>query len=102
MEPSGSAGLRAGGDGIGRHLGGIGMRGIDHGVDLLVAQPSRKPFDAAEAADAGGQRLRSGIGGSAGQRQGGVEARVAGQQLRQRRGFGGAAENEDAHCGTDP
>ena len=41
---------------------------------------ARKTLDAAEAADARGERLRPGIGRAAGERQGRVEARVAGQQ----------------------
>ena len=77
------------------------MRGVDHGIGFLVAQPSRESFDSAEAADARGEQLRPGIGRPAGQRQGRVEARIGGQQGRQRRGFGGAAKNEDAHCRID-
>ncbi len=53
--------------------------------------------DAAEAADTYGDGLRGGCRGAAGQRQNGVEARVAREQAGEGRGFGGAAEEEDAH-----
>ena len=55
----------------------IGMRGIDHRVDSLGAQPLREAVHAAEAADAGGDRLRLGVDRAAGQRQDRVEAPVA-------------------------
>ena len=71
-------------------------RGEEYG---RVVQPAHETFDAAKATDAHDQRLWLGIEGSAGQGQGRLEACVARQQLCQRRGFGRAAKDQDAHCG---
>lgn len=89
-------GTGAGSDSIGRHLIGIGMRRIDHGVDALVAKVLRKPIDPAEAADASRDGLRPGCGRAAGQRQRCVEPRIACDPSRKRGRFCRAAEDQNA------
>ena len=89
-------GLTGSADGIGRDLVGIGMRGIDHCGDGLLAEEAREALDPAEAADARGQRLRPGRRGSAGQRQRRLEARIVGEESRQRGRFRRAAEDQNA------
>ena len=93
-----NTGFMAGRDSVGGKPRGIGMRGVDHRIDLLLAQETGEPLGAAEAADARGNRLRAGRGGAAGQRQRRLEARIAGEKAGQCRGFRGAAEDENAHC----
>jgi hypothetical protein len=73
------------------------MRNVDHRIDLMLAKIPRQPFDAAEAADPRRQGLRARRRRAAGERQRRFEARIARESLRQRRGFGRAAEDEDAH-----
>lgn len=91
-----SVGAGAGSDSIGRHLIGIRMRRIDHGIDALVSKVPGKSIAAAKAADAGRDGLRLGRGGAAGQRQRRVEPCVACDQSRKRGRFGGAAEDQNA------
>ena len=56
---SGTPALRAASAALRGHLRGEGMRGVDHGVDAVSRRDSRaRPVDAAEAADARGQRRR--------------------------------------------
>ncbi|GCC47473.1 hypothetical protein chiPu_0031774, partial [Chiloscyllium punctatum] len=50
-------GLRAGGDRVAAHLGREGVRRVDHMGDAFTTQIIGKAADAAEAADAGRQRL---------------------------------------------
>jgi len=75
------------------------MRGVDHRIDLLVAQGNgraprrrRKPPT----------RVAIGCGLDAvvrpASRQRRLEARIAGEKAGQCRGFRGAAEDENAHC----
>ena len=92
------AGQATGHDGVGRHSGGIRMRGVDHRVDLVRPQEVGEPLCTAETADTGGDRLRPGRRGAPGQRQRRLEAHVAGDALGQSRGFRGAAEDENTHC----
>ena len=73
------------------------MGGVDHRLDRLLLDVSRKTVGAAEAADARCDGLRLGRGGASGERQGRLEARIAREKLGQRRGFRGAAEDENAH-----
>ena len=76
------------------------MGRIDDGSDLLVAQVAHESLDAAEATDARGQGLRRWLRRAAGQRQRRLEARVVREQAGEGRGFGGAAEDENAHVGV--
>ena len=91
------AGARAGDDGVGGDARGVGMGGVDHRLDRLLLDVSRKTVGAAEAADARRDGLRPGRGGASGERQGRLEARIAREEPGQRRGFRGAAEDENAH-----
>lgn len=90
------AGTRASGDGVRRHLIGVGVRRVNHGIDALFSKVLRKSIDTAEAADARRDGLRLGRGRAAGQRQRCVEPRVACDQSRKRGRFGGAAEDQNA------
>ena len=73
------------------------MRGVDNRRDPLVTEMPHESFNAAEAADSHGDGLHGGHRGAAGQRQRGIEALVAREQAGEGRGFGGAAEEENAH-----
>ena len=50
----------AGGEGVGRHPGGEGVRRVHHRVDPLRGQVGAQALDAAEAADPDGNRLFGG------------------------------------------
>ncbi len=85
-------------DRVAAHLGSEGMRGVDHMRDALTANIVGKPAHAAEAADAGRQRLIGGRAGSAAIGIHGVDARACdfrGEQAR----IGGSAQNEGARHG---
>ena len=73
------------------------MGGVAHRLHRLLLAISRKTVGAAEAADARRDGLRAGRGRAAGKRQGRLEARIAREKPGQRRGFRGAAEDENAH-----
>ena len=73
------------------------MGRVDHGCDPLVLQEACEPGFAAEAADPGRDRGRPRVLGASGEGQERVEMRTGRKTLRERRGFGRAAENEDAH-----
>ena len=90
--------LRARLDRVAAHLGSEGMRGVDRMRDALTANIVGKPAHAAEAADAGRQRLIGGRAGSAAIGIHGVDARACdfrGEQAR----IGGSAQNEGARHG---
>lgn len=91
-----NAGRATGGEGIGRDLVGVGMRGIDDYSDGMIGDEACEAVGAAEAADARRQRLRLGRRGAAGKRQRRFESGVAGDEPRQCGGFRRAAENENA------
>ena len=82
--------------------GGEGVGGVDQEVDLLVAQKGGKALDAAEAADAGVERLRRRFVGAAGQRQQCPDILAFLQPLGEARSLGGPAQDENAHrsCGV--
>lgn len=82
--------------GIGRDAGCEGMRGIDQQVDLFVADITGKPLCAAETAAAHRNGLRGGVGGSASERQDDLEIRSRSKSRRQRTGFRGATEDQNA------
>ena len=85
------------GKGVGRHLNGKWMSGIDDGLDTLGGQPLRKPIHATEAANAiGNGRLRRSCSTS-GERKRRRETPIGRQQPCQIIRFGRAAEDEDAH-----
>lgn len=89
---------RAGGDGIGAHLCGKGVGGVDDVCDAFGAQVVGEALGAAKASGSGGQRLGYGGVGASGVREDGVGAtggKFAGKEAR----FGGAAEEEDARHG---
>ena len=48
----------AGGDGVGRDLIGVGMRGVDHRFRCVLLQPCHETIRTAEAADPRGNGLR--------------------------------------------
>ena len=82
-EASGTPVSRAGRDGVGGNLVGVGMRGVDHRVDRLAragsrARPSAPPKPPTRVAIGCGLR----VGGAAGQRQDRREARIAGEHAR--------------------
>ena len=79
--------------GVGGNACREGMRGIDHGIDLLDREPSGKTVGATKAADAAGNVRRQRRCRSPGQRIGRREALIARQLLRQREGFGRSSEN---------
>ena len=89
-------GLGGGGGGVVGHLRGEGVGGVEQGVDLVLAEVGGQAVDAAEAADAAGDRLRDGVAGAAGERQGRVP-RAVGERAGQAGSFGGAAEDQDVH-----
>ena len=92
---------RAGGrgrfDGVAAHLRGERMRGINEHIDALVAQIADEPFDAAEAAVSGGDRLGAGRRGPAGKGECGFKTAVRREQPRKRARFRGASEEKNAH-----
>lgn len=87
-----------GGDRVAAHPGGEGMGRIDDMADAFVAKIAGESLYAAEAADAGWQRLGSGRLRSAGI---GIDRRDT--AVRERAGqigrFGGASQKEDARHG---
>ena len=90
------AGASAGEDSVGRHLIGVGVRRIDHGIDSVLAEEASKTVDAAKAADACRDRLGFGRGCAAGEREGRLETRIAGKFLGKGGRFRRAAEDENA------
>ncbi len=89
------AGLAGGLGGVGGDAAGEGVGGVDEDVDAFGREPAREAFGAAEAAGADIARLRDGIAGAAGEREGhaGVGARgEAGGELAR---LGGAAQDQD-------
>ena len=79
--------------GMGRHLRGEGMGGVDHNIDLFRAQISDKSVHAAEAADAARNGNGQGILGAPGQRQDGAQVVAPGQSARQLAGLCRATKN---------
>lgn len=79
------------GDGIGRDVNREWMCRVDHGLDLLLSQPGREAFAAAEAAGAARDRLGERYAGAAGERKGRLEAPVVRNAAREFACFGGAA-----------
>jgi hypothetical protein len=86
----------AGCDGVGGHARGERMRRVDDGVDALPGEKRRQAFGAAKAADASGDRRRSGIGGRSRQRQDRRNIRLIGDAPRKRARLRCAAEDEQA------
>jgi hypothetical protein len=80
------------------------MGRVDDGVDPPGPDIGREALRAAEAADALRDRRGRGIGGRAGERQDGVDVRLAREPARQRARFRRSAENEEANAlqGTAP
>ncbi len=97
-------GRAAGGKGVGRHARGEGMGRVDDGVDPLGPKIGRQALRPAEAADALRDRRRRGIGGRPGERQDGVDIRLAREAARQSARFRRSAEDEQANAlqGTAP
>ncbi len=91
----GRAGCRAGGDGIGAHLRGEGVGGVDHMGDRLIRKVGPQPFNPAKATHAHVDRLAHWRLGPAGV---GVDAGKAsvGNGLCHQVRLGRAAEEEDA------
>ena len=83
--------------GIAGHHGGEGMGRVDHGPDPLLAQETNEPHHAAKAADAGRDRHGARIAGATGHGQERADIGSARKPRRERGGFCGAAQNEDAH-----
>lgn len=94
----GQAGDFGGFDGVGAHLRGEGVGGVDQVSDVFGAQVGDEALDAAEATDALGQGLlhrafrSSGIGEDA-------RNTLISQGFGKHRGFGGAAEQKDTGHG---
>ena len=80
---------------VGAHLGCEGMGGVDHMGDVFGLQVGRKPLGTTKTADARRQRLADGLGRAARVGKHRIQTRL-GQGLGQRRGFGCAAQQEDA------
>ena len=97
----GHAGLRAGCDGIGAHARRKRMGGVDDAGHAFVLQMAYEAGHTTEAADAHGNRLRSGLRHAPGIRQHGALAVFVafGQRQRQRAGFGRAAQDQDIAYG---
>lgn len=85
-------------DGIGAHPRGEGMGCVDQMRDAFVPQVAHQPLDAAETADAGGQRLRARRLGAASIGQRGVDT-GGGKRAGKAGGVGGAAQEKDARHG---
>ena len=90
------AGAGAGGDGVCRHLIGVGVGRIDYNVDAPVSKVSGKSIGTAKTADARRDGLGLGRRRATGQRQGRIKPRIACDQSRKRGRFGGAAEDQNA------
>lgn len=90
----GNAGLRASCDGIDAHARRKRMGGVDDVGHAFVLQMAYEAGHTAEAADAHGNRLRSGLGYPAGIGQRGAFA-AFGQGQGQRTGFGRATQDQD-------
>ncbi len=90
--------LSAGGQGVPAHLRGEGMGRVDDMRDAFGPQVIAKAPDSAEAADTRGQGLGDRCLGPAGI---GKDSRDPGacHGARERRGFGGAAEDKEARHG---
>lgn len=80
--------------GMAAHLCGEGMGGIHQVGDAVLRQPGPQPFDAAEAANAGGQWLGLWCGDSPGIAEHGGN-RATGEGRGQGAGFAGASQNQD-------
>lgn len=93
-----NAAPRAGLHGIGAHLRGKGMRGVDDCRNVFAAQIGHKTIHTAKATDTCGQRLCDGRQGAPGIGEHRVVAAV-GQGPRQARGFACAAQNKDTWHG---
>ncbi len=94
------AGQTAGLGGVLRDLPGEGVGGVDEDVDAFGFEPAGEARRAAEAADAERGRLRAGVAGAAGQREGDAQAAAIGEAGGEVARFGGAAEDQDvAHAG---
>ncbi len=89
--------LFAGGDGVGRDLIGVGMRGVDHRFRCVLLQPCHETIRTAEAADPRGNGLRFRLRGASGKGNGGIKAPVGRKPARQLRGFRGTPKDENAH-----
>ncbi len=81
---------------IGGDAGREGMGGIDHQIDLFIADIAGKPLCATETAAAHRNGLRRRIGSPAGKRQDSVEISARGKGCRQRAGLGRTAEDQNA------
>lgn len=87
----------AGSHGVGAHLRGKGVGGVNDMGDARLGQVVRKPLDPAETADAQRQRLRGGIGHAPGHRDRAVQPCI-GKGAAKARAFGGAAKHEKVAC----
>ena len=72
------------------------MRRVDDGVDALARKKRRQALDAAEAADALGDRRWRRIGGRSRERQDRRDIGLVGKPPRERARLRRAAENEQA------
>ncbi len=86
-------GVGAGGHGIGAHLRGEGVGGIDHVADRVIRQVARQPLRPAKTADALWQRLSYRAQNPAGKGDGSAYPCRA-QALTQRGCLGRAAQNQ--------
>ena len=80
--------------GIDGYLMGERMRGVDQQIDGLGAQVSGEPVGATVPADAAGDGRQHRRDRPPGEGQHGRDPGLARQPPRQRRGFGGAAQNQ--------
>jgi hypothetical protein len=74
------------------------MGRVDDGIDPPGPKIGRQPLRPAEAADALGDRRPRGIGGRPGQRQDGIDTRLAREAARQSARFRRSAEDEQANA----
>ncbi len=74
-------------DGVAAHLAGERVGGIDQNIDAPVFEMADEPFYTAKSATAHRNRLSARRDRSARERQNRVEARIAGEQARQRARF---------------
>ena len=92
------AGLRTRRDRIAAHLGGEGMRRVDHMRDAFPPNVVGKPAHPAKAADAGRQRLVGGRAGAAAIGIDGLDARAR-DLCREQARVSRSAQNEGANHG---
>ena len=95
-----NGGLAAGRDGVGRHLVGIGMGRVDDGHDLLVAQMAHESVDSAEAPMRVGKACGAGCAVRPASDSVASKWVSSASRRAKRGGFGGAAEDENAHVGA--